>query len=106
MTNGTQGPVITGLPGIAANITYMSQCTPALCSMKYATIEYVPNLHWNEGYLGCFAILLLVQIILVAFYRTWSYTAAMFCGLILECVGYYGRLQMHFHVFDSGPFLM
>lgn len=108
MTNSssTLGPNIAGAPGVAANITYLLQCTPALCDMSYATVTYVPNLVWNEVYLGFFAFFLLCQLILVCFYRTWSYTAVMFFGLLLECVGYIGRIMMHKNIFDSNPFLM
>lgn len=102
----TLGAYMAGAPGIASNITYLLQCTPTLCDMHYATVDYVPNLVWNEAYFGVFAVILLLQIIMVFFYRTWSYTFAMFCGLLLECVGYYGRIAMHKNIFDSSPFLM
>lgn len=97
---------LIGASGVASNITSISQCTPALCDMKHATIGYVPNLVWNEVYLAIFAFLLVVQVLMIFFYRTWSYTIAMFFGLLLECVGYFGRFQMHFKVFNKDPFLM
>lgn len=100
------GPKVAGMPGIAANVTYMSQCTPKLCDMQYATMKYVPNIYANEGYLAIFALLLLVQLIMVIPYRTWSFTTMMFFGLLLECIGYWGRLAMHFNIFLSTPFLM
>lgn len=104
--SATLGPNIAGAPGVASNITYLLQCTPTLCDMKYATVTYVPNLVWNESYLGIFAFVLIAQIIMVFFYRTWSYTSFMFCGLALECIGYYGRIAMHKNIFDTTPFLM
>ena len=97
---------VTGLPGIAANITFISECTPKLCDMKYASMEYVPNLYANEVYLALFAIFLLAQVIMVFPFRTWSFTFMMFLGLFLECVGYWGRIVMHFNMFLSTPFLM
>lgn len=107
MTNsGSLGPSVAGLPGVAGSVTYLLECTPALCDMKYATVKYVPNLLVNQIFLGLFAGLLLMQIIMLFFWRTWSYTAMMFCGLLLECVGYFGRLQMHKNIFDINPFLM
>jgi uncharacterized membrane protein len=106
-SSSTLGPNIAGAPGVASNITYLLQCTPALCDMStYATVTYVPNLVWNEVYLGIFATLLLIQLIMVCFWRTWSYTTMMFFGLLLECIGYYGRILMHKNIFDSNPFLM
>jgi len=98
--------IVTGAPGIASNITYLADCTPKLCDMKYATIDYVPNLYANEAFLGIFALFLVIQVILVCPYHTWSFTACMFLGLSMECIGYFGRMMMHFNVFLATPFLM
>lgn len=100
------GARVAGLPGIADNVTFISECTPKLCDMKYATMDYIPNLIANEIYLAVFALFLVIQIIMVCPYRTWSYTACMFLGLVMECVGYWGRIMMHFNIFLSTSFLM
>ncbi|KAH8598954.1 RTA1 like protein-domain-containing protein [Bisporella sp. PMI_857] len=100
------GPKVQGLPGIAANITFLSDCTPKLCDMKYATMDYRPNLIANEIYLAFFALFLVIQVIMVCPFRTWSYTAMMFLGLALECIGYWGRIAMYFNIFMSTPFLI
>ncbi|RDW73451.1 hypothetical protein BP6252_07358 [Coleophoma cylindrospora] len=100
--NFTAGTV----PGVAANITSILQCTPALCSLEYATVLYVPTLAGNSLYLALFALLLVIQAVQCFFFRTYSYTIAMICGLVLEIVGYLGRVQMHFDVFAGNPFLL
>lgn len=75
-------------------------------TQKYATMAYVPNLIWNEVYLAIFALFLVIQLIMVFPYKTWSFTALMFFGLTLECIGYWGRIAMHLNIFISNSFLM
>ncbi|CAG8217508.1 unnamed protein product [Penicillium nalgiovense] len=38
-------------------------------------------------------------------YRTWSYLAGLFGGLVLEIIGYAGRLQMQYNPFRFDPYL-
>ncbi|KAG0649575.1 Himeic acid A biosynthesis cluster [Hyphodiscus hymeniophilus] len=67
-----------GLPGIASNISNIDQCTPALCDINlYGTVNYIPSL-----------------------------PVAMSFGLILEVLGYIGRLSMHYNVFNENLFLI
>jgi hypothetical protein len=97
---------ITGYPGIAANITYLNQCTPLLCSLDYAVVRYIPNAALNAAYASIFALLLATQICIGPFCRTHSFTFAMCCGLVLEVLGYIARLRMPDHLFTTGPFLL
>ncbi|TAQ90541.1 hypothetical protein B7494_g1120 [Chlorociboria aeruginascens] len=98
---------ISDLPGIAHNITNVSQCNVQLCDIKlWGQVQYVPSLFGNVLYLAIFALFLCTQLIQVYFYRTWSYTFAMFAGLLLEVLGYYGRIEMHNNIFESNPFLL
>jgi hypothetical protein len=96
------------LPGIAPNISFIeTQCTPALCNVTmYGTVTYVPTLWGNLIYLALFALFLFVQLIFVCIYRTWSYSFAMSAGLFLEVIGYYGRIAMHYNVFNTNNFLV
>ena len=96
------------LPGVAPNISFIeTQCTPALCNITmYGTVTYVPSLWSNLIYGLLFALFLFVQLIFVCVYRTWSYSFAMSAGLVLEIVGYYGRIAMHYNVFNTNLFLM
>jgi hypothetical protein len=100
------GSYIAGYPGIASNVSYISQCTPSLCSLDYAVIRYVPNAPSNFLLACIFALFLLTHIILWVIRRTHSFSFAMCCGLILEILGYLARVVMKSHLFVSGPFLV
>lgn len=97
---------VTGLEGVASNITFLDQCTLEPYSLNYASLRYIPNLGANAAFGGIFVISLVAQIILWFSYRTHSYTFSMICGLILEVVGYAFRIAMRNHMFKEGPFLM
>jgi hypothetical protein len=100
------GQIVKGLPGIDPSVTYISQCTPKLCDLHYAVLRYVPSYGGNIAVTSFFGAFLVAQIIFWFFYRTHSFAITMCCGLILEIVGYCARVQMHFVLFTSGPFLM
>ncbi|KAG4441697.1 hypothetical protein IFR05_002831 [Cadophora sp. M221] len=100
------GANITGLEGIASNVTSLDQCTPELCSLNYASLRYIPNFGANAAFGSIFVIFLIAQIILWFSYQTHSYTFSMTCGLILEVVGYAFRIVMRKHMFVEGPFLI
>ena len=80
-------------------------CTLDICPLSEAYVEYVPSLAGNAFYLGVFAVLLVAQVVLGIRYRTWSYLAGLFGGLVLEIIGYAGRLQMHYNPFRFDPYL-
>ncbi|KAL8635922.1 MAG: hypothetical protein Q9228_006634, partial [Teloschistes exilis] len=81
-------------------------CTLETCPLSLANVDYVPNLGGNAFYLAIFSLLLILQLGFGFYWRTWSYTAAMFGGLVLEILGYVSRVQMHYNPFKSNPFLM
>ncbi|KAH0557084.1 hypothetical protein GP486_005125 [Trichoglossum hirsutum] len=65
-------------------------CTLQTCSLDYARIDYIPSLPANATYLSFFSLILVVQIGLGSRYRTWGFMAGMFCGILLEILGYIG----------------
>lgn len=69
-------------------------------------ITYIPTLPGNALYLALFALMLAAQVVLGIYYRFWSYLVAISCGLILEVLGYVGRLQLHNNPFDFDAFLL
>ncbi|KAJ5203504.1 hypothetical protein N7449_005583 [Penicillium cf. viridicatum] len=69
-------------------------CTLALCPITEAHVEY-----------AVFAVLLVAQVVLGIRYRTWGYLGGLFGGLVLEIIGYAGRLQMHYNPFLFDPYL-
>jgi len=91
---------------LASNITSISQCTVDLCSLKYASVSYVPNAGSNFLFAIIFAFFLLTQLVFWIWRRTHSFSFAMSCGLILEVLGYLARVIMKHNMFSETPFLM
>ncbi|OBT58494.1 hypothetical protein VE04_01206 [Pseudogymnoascus sp. 24MN13] len=81
------------------------QCTIETCSLDYANFEYIPNLAGNIIFLAILGVLIVPQIFFGVKYKTWGYMAGMLGGLLLEIVGYVGRVQMHYNPFTFNPFL-
>jgi hypothetical protein len=91
---------------LASNITSTAECTLSLCSLQYASINYVPNAGSNFLLAIIFAVFLLTQLIFWAMRRTNSFSFAMCCGLVLEVLGYLARIIMKHNMFNDTPFLM
>jgi len=81
-------------------------CTLTTCPLSNATVDYDPSLAGNAFYLAIFGLIFIIQGLQLWRYRTWSFSCSMMSGLILEAVGYLGRVQMHFNPFNANPFLM
>lgn len=94
------------LPALNGSLIHPDLCTLAICPMDYAQIEYVPTLGGNAAYLAIFAVFLAAQGALVAKYRTWGFYVGMFCGLLLEVIGYAGRIGLHNNPFNFDMFVM
>lgn len=82
------------------------ECTLDTCSILQAQYTYDPSLAGNAILASYFGLLLLIQLLLGIYYRTTGFTIACCCGLILEMIGYIGRVQMHFNPFITQPFMM
>ncbi|PYH70661.1 RTA1 domain-containing protein [Aspergillus vadensis CBS 113365] len=80
-------------------------CTLSICSLSDAYVNYIPSLGGNIFYAAVFAVLLIAQLILGIRYRTWGYLTGLFGGLLLEIIGYIGRIQMHYNPFKFTPYL-
>jgi hypothetical protein len=94
------------VPAFNGTLVNYNDCTPEICSLVYANLRYIPEFSGNLAYLIIFALFLVAQTFLVIFYRTWGFFAGMLCGLLLEIVGYAGRLGLHSDVFSFGYFVM
>ena len=91
----------------APNYTIPTElCTLDTCSITQGQLQYDPSLAGNAFFLALFCFLLLMQIFLGLFYRTWTYSIGLVCGIGLELCGYIGRLQMHYNPFIQTPFFM
>ncbi|KAK9489710.1 RTA1 like protein-domain-containing protein [Lipomyces doorenjongii] len=82
------------------------ECTLQTCTLRQAHFTYVPSLGGNAFFVGWFSLLILLQIMLALKYRIWGYFVAMQGGIVLEILGYIGRIQMHFNPFIISPYLL
>lgn len=80
-------------------------CTLTTCPLSSAYINYIPSLAGNIIYAAIFTTLLIAQLILGIRYRTWGYLTGLSGGLLLEIIGYVGRIQMHYNPFRFTPYL-
>lgn len=93
-------------PSLNGTIIPYSQCSIDTCSLSYAQVQYQPSESGNLAYLIIFAAVLFAQSVLGIIYRTWGFSISMVLGLVLEVIGYVGRVQMHNDPFKMDPFLM
>ena len=80
-------------------------CTVNTCPLSEGIITYQPSIGGNASFLAIFGFLLFLHVGLGIRHKTWSYLVAMVCGLILEVVGYIGRLQLHDDPFNFNFFI-
>ncbi len=87
-----------------------SSSLPANCTLEtfsdLATIRYLPNFGGNTFYAVVFGILLIVQLFYGFRHRTWGFTVCFLCGLVLEVIGYAGRLVLRSNPFDLNNFVL
>ncbi|KAJ5890024.1 RTA1-domain-containing protein [Penicillium tannophilum] len=88
-----------------ANSTDTDACTLDTCPITEAYVYYVPSLAGNAFYLALFAIFLVAQLGLGIRYKTWGFLAGLFGGLVLEIIGYLGRVQLHNNPFVFNSYL-
>lgn len=69
-------------------------------------MDYVPTLAGNAAYAAAFGLLLIAQLGLGIKYKTWGFMVGMIFGLMLEAVGYGGRIMLHNNPFDFNNFIM
>lgn len=76
------------------------------CPVSGTLYGYAPNLGANAFFAALFAILLIAQIIIGSWTRTWTYMLAVGLGVFGEMTGYIGRLIMHNNPWSNGGFEM
>jgi hypothetical protein len=81
-------------------------CTVETCPLSCAQIDYVPVLAGNAVYAAAFGLLLVAQLWLGIRYKTWGFTVGMVAGLLIEVIGYAGRIMLHDNPFDFNNFIM
>lgn len=80
-------------------------CTLETCPLSEGFVTYTPSLPGNVLYISLFGVMLLFQVIIGIRWKTWGYLVGMFGGLVLEIVGYAGRIQLHYNPFLFNAFL-
>jgi hypothetical protein len=70
-------------------------CTISTCPLALAYVLYLPSLPGNVLYASLFGIFLFTQLFLGTRHRTWGFLVGMVGEIILEVMGYIGRIQMH-----------
>ncbi|KAJ4006701.1 hypothetical protein NW752_010702 [Fusarium irregulare] len=82
------------------------ECTDlsALCPAEATVLGYVPNKGSSIFFIICFAILFVSAVGIGVWKRTWTYAATLGAGLLLETIGYVGRLQMNPNPWNQSAF--
>jgi hypothetical protein len=71
-----------------------------------ASFSYLPSLPGNAIYAAIFVIYIVAQLCLGIKHKTWGYMVAMVTGLVLEVIGYVGRVMLHNSPFNNNDFLI
>jgi hypothetical protein len=82
-----------------------STCTVQTCSLQCGQITFQPTEAGNATYCAMMGAILLLQLALGIRYRTWGFMVGMCSGLLLEVIGYAGRLMLHNDPFSFNNFL-
>jgi hypothetical protein len=94
----------------STNATYIAMarkyCKVGECPVEWATIQYRPTMAGNIVYLLFFLALLGGQLFYGIRNKTWSYMGAVSTGVLLEIIGYIGRLMLHQNPFIMNNFLV
>lgn len=94
----------------STNATYIAMarkyCKVGECPESWATIRYRPTMPGNIIYLLAFLVLLGGQLFYGIRNKTWSYMGTVSTGILLEIIGYIGRLMLHQNPFIMNNFLV
>jgi hypothetical protein len=94
------------IPALNGTLISPDNCAIGVCSLDYAQVEYIPTYGGNLAYCVIFSVLLLAQLGLLWKYRTWGFAIGMFCGLLLEVLGYAGRITLSGNPFNFDQFVL
>lgn len=88
------------------NIISDDLCTLETCCLAQSSFLYIPNYGANLFFAILFAVLIVPQLGLGIYYKTWGFMVGMLFGLALEVIGYVARVQLHNNPFNGDAFLM
>ena len=82
---------------------YCTEVTPE-CPVSGTLYGYLPNLSVNAFFAALFGLLLIAQLGIGTYTRTWTYMFAVGLGVFGEMTGYIGRLVMRSNPWANGGF--
>ncbi|KAL3425376.1 RTA1 like protein [Phlyctema vagabunda] len=109
MTTNTNLTHSFGLGQGTGNATLLENpelCTLQTCDLTLAAFLYLPNLPGNAIFAGIFGACTIGQLAMGFRFKTWGYTTAMILGLLLEVMGYIGRILLNDSPFNNDYFLL
>lgn len=83
-----------------------STCTLDTCPIEWSVYKYQPSIPANATFIGLFALGGLVHAYLGIRWKTWWFMCCMVICAINACIGYGGRLWLHYEPFNFDPFMM
>lgn len=84
----------------------LDECTVDTCPLIDSATGYAPSLGGNLIFVVLFGVLIFPQLFFGIRHKTWGFMAGMLGGLILEMVGYIGRVQLNDDPFGEDPFML
>lgn len=92
---------------MTTNTTEIAPCTYSTCSVaENGQLHYIPSFTGNVLLLALFVAFLIAHIAIALRYKTWTFLIAMVGGLVLEIVGYAGRIMLHQDDFNENNFII
>ncbi|KAL7807298.1 RTA1 like domain-containing protein [Trichoderma gracile] len=76
----------------------------ALCPVEATVLGYYPNLGSGIFFAIVFGILTVGSLVLGIWKKTYTYAIGLSIGLLLEMLGYIGRIQLHSNPWNEGAF--
>lgn len=83
-----------------------STCTLDSCPIEWSVYGYQPSVPVNAVFIGLFAIGGLVHAYLGFRWKTWWFMCCMIVFSINSCIGYGGRIWLHYEPFNFDAFMM
>ncbi|KAK1754462.1 sphingoid long-chain base transporter RSB1 [Echria macrotheca] len=86
-------------------------CNDCICPLEIngyflGFMSYFPSLAGNAAFAAVFGVCLLTQLFLGFRYKTWGFMICMSGGMILEVIGYIGRILMRDNMFTNTFFVI
>jgi hypothetical protein len=100
---------ITSLAQVPASVLVDPDnlCNLQICLLPLglAHFTHLPSLPGNVLYTAIFGLVFLIQVFFGIRYRIWGFLVGMIGGLVLEIIGYIGRIEMHSNPFQKAQYL-